>query len=55
VPSRRFGMVGPSGRFRIDDVAPGLHTIKVWLPSGERSTTVEVPPQGVAIVPTLMP
>jgi plastocyanin len=54
-PSRRFGMVGPSGRFRIDDVASGTHTIKVWLPSGERSATVEVPPQGVALVPTLMP
>jgi plastocyanin len=54
-PSRRYGMVGPSGRFRIDDVAPGMHTIKVWLPSGERSATIEVPPQGVALVPTLMP
>jgi len=54
-PSRRFGMVGPSGRFRIDDVTPGTHTIKVWLPSGERSVTVQVPPQGVALVPTLMP
>jgi plastocyanin len=55
VPSRRFAMVGPSGRFRIDDVGRGPHTIKVWLPSGERSATVEVPPQGVALVPTLMP
>jgi plastocyanin len=54
-PSRQFGMVGPSGRFRIDDVAPGTHTIKVWLPSGERSATVEVPPRGGATVPTLMP
>ena len=55
VPSGRFGMVGPSGRFRIADVAPGSHTIKVWLPSGERSATVEVPQQGVALLPTLMP
>jgi plastocyanin len=54
-PSRRFGMVGPGGRFRIEDVAPGMHTIKVWLPSGERSASVEVPPQGVGLVPTLMP
>jgi len=55
VPSRRYSMVGPSGRFRIDDVAAGRHTVKVWLPSGERSAAVEVPPQGVALVPTLMP
>ena len=55
VPSGRFGMIGPSGRFRIGDVAPGAHTIKVWLPSGERSATVEVPQQGVALLPTLMP
>ena len=55
VPSRRYGMVGPSGRFRIDDVAAGRHTVKVWLPSGERSAAVEVPPQGIALVPTLMP
>jgi plastocyanin len=54
-PSRQFGMVGPSGRFRIDDVAPGKHTIKVWLPSGERSATVEVPTRGGATVPTLVP
>jgi plastocyanin len=55
VPSGKFSMVGPSGRFRIADVTPGTHTIKVWLPSGERSTTVEVPRQGVALIPTLMP
>ena len=55
VPSGRFAMIGPSGHFRIGNVTPGAHTIKVWLPSGERSTTVEVPQQGMALLPTLMP
>ena len=55
VPSRSFALIGPSGHFRISDVDPGVHTIKVWLPSGERSTAVEVPQQGVAQIPTLMP
>jgi len=54
-PSSRFAMIGPSGRFRIGNVAPGAHTIKVWLPSGERSAAVEVPQQGTALLPTLMP
>ncbi len=54
-PSRCFTMIGPSGRFHIEDVAPGAHAIKVWLPSGERSATVDVPSQGVARLPTLMP
>ncbi len=54
-PGRIFSLVGPSGRFRIDDVAPGTHTIKVWLPSGERSATIEVPKQGAALLSTLMP
>jgi len=54
-PSGSFSLVGPSGRFRIDDVAPGPHTIKVWLPSGERSAAIEVPKQGAALLPTLMP
>lgn len=54
-PSRSFALVGPSGRFRIDDVAPGTHTVTVWLPSGERSATIEVPQQGKALLQTLMP
>jgi plastocyanin len=54
-PSRRFALVGPSGRFRIDGVSPGTHVIAVWLPSGVRSSTVEVPQQGVALLPTLVP
>ena len=55
-PSRRFALIGPSGRFRIQDVGAGSHTVKVWFSaSGERSTTVEVPEQGVARLPTLMP
>ena len=54
-PSRLFGMVGPSGRFHIDGVPPGSHTVKVWLPSGERSATIEVPQQGAALLPNLAP
>lgn len=54
-PSRRFALVGPGGRFRIEGVDAGVHTVKVWLPSGERSTTVEVPKQGVARLAMLMP
>jgi len=54
-PSRRFTMIGPSGRFRIEDVGAGAHTVKVWLPSGERTATVQVSAQGVAQVSTLTP
>jgi plastocyanin len=54
-PSRSFALIGPSGRFRIADVAPGPHTVNVWLPSGERSATIEVPQQGSALLPMLMP
>jgi plastocyanin len=54
-PSRRFALIGPGGRFRIEGVDAGVHTVKVWLPSGERSTTVEVPKQGVARLAMLMP
>jgi len=55
-PSHRFALIGPSGRFRIEDVDAGNHTVKVWLSaSGEHSGTVEVPKQGVARLPTLMP
>jgi plastocyanin len=54
-PTRRFALIGPGGRFRIEGVDAGVHTVKVWLPSGERSTTVEVPARGVARVAMLMP
>ncbi len=54
-PTRKFALVGPSGQFRIADVAPGSHRLMVWLPSGERTSAVEVPSQGVALLPTLMP
>ncbi|HXF58234.1 MAG TPA: hypothetical protein VN539_00245 [Candidatus Saccharimonadales bacterium] len=54
-PTRSFATIGPSGRFRIEGVEAGTHTLKVWLPSGERTTVVEVPSRGVALVPTLMP
>ncbi len=54
-PSRSFALIGPSGRFRIDDVGAGPHTVKVWLASGERSATIEVPQQGAALLPMLMP
>ena len=54
-PSRRFSMIGPSGRFRIEDVGAGAHTVDVWLPSGERTASVQVPAQGVARVSTLTP
>ena len=54
-PTRRFATIGPSGRFRIEGVEAGTHTLEVWLPSGERTTTVEVSSQGVALIPTLMP
>lgn len=54
-PSRCFAMIGPSGRFRIEDVGAGAHTLKVWLPSGERTGTVQVPAQGVALVSSLTP
>lgn len=54
-PTRRFALIGPSGAFRIADVSPGSHRLMVWLPSGERTATVEVPSQGLALLPTLMP
>jgi len=43
VPSRRFGYVDAQGRFLIDDVPPGKHTVAIWLPKrGERTVQVEV-------------
>jgi len=54
-PTRKFALVGPGGTFRIADVAPGSHRVKIWLPSGERTAVVEVPAQGIALLPTLMP
>ncbi|HET7497001.1 MAG TPA: hypothetical protein VFM00_01755 [Candidatus Eisenbacteria bacterium] len=48
-PSRRFGYVDAQGRFRIEDVPEGKHTVVVWLPRrGERSGDVEVPASGTA-------
>ena len=54
-PSRRLAMIGPSGRFRIEGVDAGDHTVKVWLPSGERSASVTVRSQGTTLVSTLAP
>jgi plastocyanin len=54
-PTRRYAMIGPSGRFRIEDVASGTRRVRVWLPSGERSAAVLVPAQGTVSVPTLLP
>ena len=54
-PTRRFARIGPGGSFRIEDVPPGDHTVKVWLSSGTRSTAVQVPERGTATLSTLMP
>jgi len=54
-PTRKFALIGASGQFRIEGVAPGSHRVQVWLPSGERTAAVVVPSQGVALLPTLMP
>jgi len=54
-PSRRFALIGPSGRFRIEKVEAGAHTVKIWLPSGERTATVNVPERGVAAISNLAP
>ena len=54
-PTRRFARIGPGGSFRIEDVPPGDHTVKVWLSSGTRSSAVQVPERGTATLSTLMP
>jgi plastocyanin len=49
VPSRRHGYVDALGRFRIEDVPAGKHTVVVWLPRrGERSAEIVVPESGPA-------
>lgn len=54
-PTRRFALIGPDGRFRIEGVPRGTHTVRVWLPSGERSAVVDVPEKGTAALPIRMP
>jgi plastocyanin len=54
-PTRRFALIGPGGRFRIENVEAGVHTVKLWLPSGERTTTAEVPKHGSVVISSLMP
>ena len=54
-PTRRFALIGPGGTFRIQDVPPGNHTVKVWLSSGTRQSVVQVPERGTATLSTLMP
>ena len=47
VPSRRYAYVDAEGRFAIQGVPPGRHTVAVWLPrSGERTMVVDVPASG---------
>jgi len=54
-PTRRFALIGPGGRFRIENVDAGVHTVKLWLPSGERTTTADVPKHGAVVISSLMP
>lgn len=54
-PTRRFALIGPGGGFRIQDVPPGNHTVKVWLSSGTRMSDVQVPERGTATLSILMP
>jgi plastocyanin len=47
VPSRCFGYVDATGRFRIEDAPAGEHTVIVWLPRrGERRGEIVVPESG---------
>ena len=49
VPSKRYGYVDAAGRFQIDDVPPGKHTVVVWLPRrGERTGEIAVSASGSA-------
>jgi hypothetical protein len=49
VPSRRYGYVDAQGKFLIDRVPAGKHTVVVWLPRrGERTGEVVVPEEGPA-------
>jgi plastocyanin len=49
VPSKRFAYVDASGRFKIEDVPSGKHTVVVWLPKrGERTGDIEVSESGSA-------
>jgi len=52
VPNALWSLVGRSGRYRIDRVPAGAHTLKVWLPStGERSYRIDVPAEGMVAAP----
>src|SRR4029077_4517523 len=46
-PSPYFAYVNGEGRFLIQSVPPGIHTVVVWLPTGvERRGDVRVPETG---------
>lgn len=49
LPTRAYAVTDEQGKYRIEDVPPGKHRVKIWHERlGEREAEVEIPPRGTA-------
>ena len=49
LPTRAYAVTDEEGKYRIEDLPPGKHRVKIWHERlGEREAEVEIPPRGTA-------
>jgi hypothetical protein len=49
VPGTLYSVAKIGGTFRIANVSPGKHVVKLWTPAGEQSKEISVPATGEAV------